>query len=141
MTRSCLGARILWRLRVERRLMSLRTKTCARCGRAFEWRKKWRGCWDEVRYCSQRCSRARCGDVDAALERSIVELLKARAQGATICPSEAARDVRADWRPLMERARMAARRLAAAGVVEVTQRGRPVDPSAARGAIRIRLKR
>ena len=79
--------------------------------------------------------------MDDALERSIVELLKARTQGATICPSEAARDVRADWRPLMERARMAARRLAAAGVVEVTQRGRPVDPSAARGAIRVRLKR
>ncbi|MEC7725797.1 MAG: DUF3253 domain-containing protein, partial [Planctomycetota bacterium] len=78
----------------------------------FEWRKKWRDCWDEVRYCSQRCSRARSSDVDNALERSVVELLKARTQGATICPSEAARAVRADWRPLMVRARMAARRRA-----------------------------
>ena len=41
----------------------------------------------------------------------------------------------------MERARMAARRLVAAGVVEITQRGAVVDASAARGPIRIRLRR
>jgi hypothetical protein len=30
-------------------------KTCATCGLPFTWRKKWARCWDEVRYCSQRC--------------------------------------------------------------------------------------
>jgi hypothetical protein len=45
------------------------------------------------------------------------------------------------WRVLMEPARMAARRLAAAGRVEITQRGRVVDPSTARGPIRVRLVR
>lgn len=42
------------------------------------------------------------------------------------------------WRELMEPARSAARRLVAAGEVEITQRGRVVDPSTAAGPIRIR---
>ncbi|MBD8791037.1 DUF2256 domain-containing protein [Pseudomonas syringae] len=32
-------------------------KDCATCGRPFAWRKKWARCWDEVRYCSERCKR------------------------------------------------------------------------------------
>ncbi|RMT83957.1 hypothetical protein ALP40_100585 [Pseudomonas viridiflava] len=27
------------------------------CGLPFAWRKKWARCWDEVRYCSERCRR------------------------------------------------------------------------------------
>jgi hypothetical protein len=118
-----------------------REKTCARCGRTFAWRKKWAGCWEQVRYCGERCRRSRPDGVDAALERKIVELLEQRAAGATICPSEAARAVAENWRPLMERARMAARRLVDAGAVEITQRGRVVDPSSARGPIRVRFRR
>jgi hypothetical protein len=30
-------------------------KICATCSRPFAYRKKWRSCWDEVRYCSDRC--------------------------------------------------------------------------------------
>jgi hypothetical protein len=30
-------------------------KTCATCGRPFDWRKKWAKVWDEVKYCSDRC--------------------------------------------------------------------------------------
>jgi hypothetical protein len=33
------------------------TKTCPICGRPFQWRKKWKAVWDEVRYCSERCRR------------------------------------------------------------------------------------
>jgi len=43
-----------------------------------------------------------------------------------------------DWRALMESARRAARRLVVAGRVEITQGGVVVDPSTARGPIRIR---
>nr|WP_228146597.1 DUF2256 domain-containing protein [Acinetobacter sp. ANC 3903] len=25
--------------------------------RPFTWRKKWQRCWEEVRYCSERCKR------------------------------------------------------------------------------------
>ncbi|MFP4312540.1 MAG: DUF3253 domain-containing protein [Nitriliruptoraceae bacterium] len=42
------------------------------------------------------------------------------------------------WRALMEPARRAARRLVARGEVELTQDGRVVDPSTARGPVRIR---
>ena len=81
-------------------------------------------------------------DADRALERRIVALLDERAAGASICPSEAARAVGAEeWRELMEPARRAARRLVDAGTVEITQGGRAVDPSTARGPIRIRRVR
>lgn len=34
---------------------NLPQKTCATCGRPFDWRKKWAKVWDEVKYCSDRC--------------------------------------------------------------------------------------
>ncbi|MGY1752795.1 DUF3253 domain-containing protein [Blastococcus sp. SYSU D01042] len=78
-------------------------------------------------------------DVDARLERAIDELLDHRRAGATICPSEAARQVDAGgWRDLMPAARAAAGRLAAEGLVEVTQGGEVVDVASARGPVRIR---
>jgi Protein of unknown function (DUF3253) len=77
--------------------------------------------------------------VDARLERAIDALLDDRRDGATICPSEAARAVDPDgWRELMPAARAAAGRLAAAGQVEVTQRGEVVDVATARGPVRVR---
>jgi hypothetical protein len=117
-------------------------KVCASCGRTITWRKKWASNWETVRYCSQRCRRAKVGDTDRRLEETITELLAARRAEATICPSEAARAVGGDdWRALMEPARAAARRLVAAGQVEITQGGAVVDPSTARGPIRIRKTR
>ncbi len=80
--------------------------------------------------------------MDRRLEEAIRSLLDSRAADASICPSEAARRVGGDdWRPLMERARRAARRLVAGGEVEICQRGRVVDPSTARGPIRVRRAR
>lgn len=78
-------------------------------------------------------------DVDRALAERITALLAARAAGASICPSEAARAVDPDgWRELVPAARAAAGRLAAAGEVEVTQGGSVVDVATARGPVRIR---
>lgn len=34
-------------------------KTCVVCERPFTWRRKWKSCWDEVKYCSERCRRHR----------------------------------------------------------------------------------
>lgn len=117
-------------------------RICASCGRAFAWRKAWARDWDQVRYCSTACRKRGVNATDAALEAAILELLAARAGGATICPSEAARAVGGDdWKPLMEPARRAARRLVAAGSLEITQGGRVVDPSTARGPIRLRRTR
>jgi hypothetical protein len=81
-------------------------------------------------------------DDDARLERAIDALLDRRADGASICPSEAARSVDSErWRELMPAARAAAGRLVAAGTAEVTQGGRVVDVETARGPVRVRRPR
>ncbi|SDG51899.1 DUF3253 domain-containing protein [Microbacterium pygmaeum] len=81
-------------------------------------------------------------ETDRRLEATILELLGRRAAASTICPSDAARAIGGDeWRDLMEPARRAARRLVAAEEVDITQGGEVVDPSTARGPIRIRRRR
>jgi hypothetical protein len=117
-------------------------KICKTCGRAFSWRKKWEKDWDVVKYCSDACRGNKPGVADAALEAAILELLAERGAGKTICPSEAAKWVggnaaRRDWEGLMEPARAAARRLVAQGKIVITQGGRVVDPSTAKGPIRL----
>ncbi|GAB7191338.1 hypothetical protein NUM3379_20450 [Kineococcus sp. NUM-3379] len=114
-------------------------KPCAVCGRTITWRRRWERDWDAVRYCSAACRRSGLGERDLELERVVLALLDARAREATICPSEAARAVGGEqWRELVEPARAAARRLVAGGEVEITQGGAVVDPSTARGPVRIR---
>jgi hypothetical protein len=117
------------------------SKPCASCGREMHWRARWAANWDDVKYCSDACRRRRVSTTDRELERSILSLLAQRDRSASICPSEAARAVGGDgWRDLMEPARRAARRLVVAGEVDILQRGAIVDPSTARGPIRIRRR-
>jgi hypothetical protein len=117
-------------------------RRCAGCGRTFRWRPSMAAVWDEVRWCSDACRRHGIRPVDRALETAIDELLDDRARDATICPSEAARRVDPDgWSRLMEPARRAARRMVAAGTLEIVQDGRVVDPSRAKGPIRLRRPR
>jgi hypothetical protein len=123
-------------------MAALPAKSCASCGRSFQWRKKWERNWDAVRFCSERCRRRKLTPSDRALEIAIVDLLAERRRGATICPSDAAKAVGGldenMWRPLMEPARAAARRLVARDKVVITQGGTAVNPSTAKGPIRIR---
>ncbi len=108
----------------------------------MQWRAKWAKNWDDVRFCSHACRQRGIRPVDARLSEVILELLDNRTATATICPSEAARAVGGDgWRELMEPARRAARRLVAEGEVEITQGGAVIDPSTAKGPIRIRRTR
>jgi hypothetical protein len=117
------------------------SKLCLVCGRTIEWRKKWERSWSEVKYCSDGCRRRKREAADDTLERSILSVLATRARGATVCPSEVARALEPDdWRPLMEPVREAARRLVAKGLLDVTQRGRVVDASTAKGPIRLRRR-
>jgi hypothetical protein len=37
----------------------LPSKPCAVCGRPMTWRKAWAKNWDDVKYCSERCRRAK----------------------------------------------------------------------------------
>lgn len=34
---------------------NLPTKVCLVCKLGFTWRKKWEKCWEEVKYCSDKC--------------------------------------------------------------------------------------
>ena len=114
-------------------------KVCERCGRTMQWRAKWARNWNEVKYCSDACRKQRLTAVDTALEDAILQLLNARARDASICPSEAARAVGGEsWQSLMEPARKAARRLVAQEKAQITRGGKVVDPSRAKGPIRIR---
>ncbi|MGA0273220.1 MAG: DUF2256 domain-containing protein [Flavobacteriia bacterium] len=36
----------------------LPNKRCKYCGKPFSWRKKWERDWENVLYCSKRCSGA-----------------------------------------------------------------------------------
>jgi hypothetical protein len=78
---------------------------------------------------------------DARIERTIRELLAQRDEGKTICPSDAARALADDFRPLMDPVRRVAREMVARGELEVTQKGRVVDIDTARGPIRLRSSR
>ena len=82
---------------------------------------------------------SRQSPTQADAEAAILALALARGAGRTLCPSEAARALAEDWRPLMPLVRQAAGALAAQGAIAVTQRGAPVDPLAARGPIRLGL--
>ncbi len=115
-------------------------KICQSCGRIIEWRKKWENCWDEIRYCSTRCRKSKPGVLDLQLEETILKLVGQRVHKATICPNEAARLLFPgdEWRNHMERTRRAARRLVATGQIDILQKGQIVDPSTAKGPIRLR---
>jgi len=62
-------------------------------------------------------------------------LARSRGPDKTFCPSEAARRLADDWRPLMDDVR----RVAVTLPLRATQRGCPVDPVAARGPIRLQI--
>jgi hypothetical protein len=42
---------------------SLPSKPCAACGRPMTWRKRWSRSWDEVKFCSEACRKARAPGV------------------------------------------------------------------------------
>jgi hypothetical protein len=115
------------------------SKICAQCGREMTWRKAWAKNWDTVKYCSDKCRRTKNSPTNDPLESAILSLLDMRPDDSSICPSEAARLVGGDdWRNLMEPARNAARRLHDRGTIQITQSGKAVDPSTAKGPIRLR---
>jgi hypothetical protein len=117
-------------------------RICTVCGRSISWRRKWARDWEAIKYCSDACRKRGLSARDRHIEQAILDLLEQRAADASICPSEAARQLAVgdDWRPLMEPVRMAARRLQRAGRIDITQKGRIVDPDRAKGPIRLRLR-
>ncbi|KZB79545.1 hypothetical protein AVL48_16705 [Amycolatopsis regifaucium] len=80
------------------------------------------------------------GPLPDRLRAAILALACARGEGSSTCPSDAARALADEWRPLLPQARELARELARAGEVRLTQSGRSLDPDGQwEGPIRIRL--
>ena len=77
---------------------------------------------------------------EARVEAALLALAEARGD-ASFCPSEAARRLSEDWRPLMGEVRRVAAGLARDGRLVALQRGEPVDAEAARGPIRLAAPR
>ncbi|AZQ66408.1 DUF3253 domain-containing protein [Silicimonas algicola] len=72
---------------------------------------------------------------DDRIAEALMTLALERGRQATFCPSEAARRLSDDWRPLMDHVR----RVAATLPLVATQGGAPVDPLAAKGPVRLAL--
>lgn len=79
---------------------------------------------------------------DAAVASAILTLTASRGADASICPSEAARQVagEARWQVLLPAVRRVAVALAKEGRIEITRKGRAVDPDAFKGVYRLRVK-
>ena len=75
------------------------------------------------------------------IEREIIEQVRARGEGKTICPSEVALALAPEsaHQDLMPHVREAAATLADRHEITVTQRGKPVDARTAKGPIRLGL--
>ena len=113
------------------------SKICEVCGREMTYRKSWAKNWDQVKYCSERCRRNKKSE---DFRPAILELLKLRGSGKTICPSEVLAGDDKQNPELMEKVRMSARKLVSEGLIDITQKGQVVDPSEFKGAIRLRLR-
>jgi hypothetical protein len=107
----------------------------------MSWRKSWAKNWDDVKYCSKSCRARGVSDFDVELETKILELLRMRPTSAAIASDSALLGVGAVGPETAESIRRAARRLVAAGEVEIIQGGRVVDPSTAKGTFFIRRAR
>jgi hypothetical protein len=76
---------------------------------------------------------------DEAIRAVLTDLAHERGRGASFCPSEAARRLGVDWRPLMDDIRRVAATMQAEGALRATQSGAPVDPGSVRGPMRLTL--
>jgi hypothetical protein len=75
--------------------------------------------------------------VSDSIRATILDLALQRGRDKSLCPSEVAKALSEDWRPLMPEVRAVA---AAMPEIMVTQGGVEVDPVTARGPIRLRLR-
>ncbi len=114
-------------------------KNCSSCGRSFTWRKSFAKNWEDVKYCSNACRNRKLSKIDKQIENSILELLEAETY-----PTPLSTDQIADFldfgneTDLLESRIRAARRLERKSFVIITQDGKRVDSSTAKGHFQIR---
>ena len=80
-----------------------------------------------------------------SIEAEILRQTAARGPEKSICPSEVARALAQDgppetWQRFLTAVRRAAIRLADAGRIDILRKGKPIDPAATRGVIRLRIR-
>jgi hypothetical protein len=112
-------------------------KICCSCGRTIEYRKKWERNWPEIKYCSDEC---RNNKNKYDYRNAILALLDERGPLKTICPSEVLSPELKQDHTMMEHVRRSARLLAAENKIEITQKGKAVDPTTFKGPIRLKIK-
>lgn len=78
---------------------------------------------------------------DSDIAATILRLAGERGPDASICPSEAARSLAEEWRPLLGPVRRVAARLAQDGRIDILRKGRPIAPADMKGVIRLRILR
>ena len=115
-------------------------KICTVCGRSFLWRLRWRDNWPEVRFCSEPCARRRLSRLDFRVEEAVLILLNEKHCDETISPHDVSNFLgQVAWQSVEESTRMAARRLAQAGELEILKESQVIDPDEAEGAVELRL--
>lgn len=114
------------------------SKTCHSCGRTFAYRKSLKNNWEEVKYCSKACRKRKVSEIDKRIEEKILEMLEDQLHHSSISTSEIAKtiDTKSD-RSLFEPIKRAARRLESNNFVIITQDGKRVDSSKAKGHLQI----
>ena len=118
---------------------NLPQRSCSSCGRSFTWRKSFAKNWEDVKYCSSACRNRKLSKIDQQIENSILELLEAETYSNPLSTDQIADflDFGND-KNLLESIKRAARRLEMKSFVIITQDGKRVDSSTAKGHLQIR---
>ena len=118
---------------------NLPQKSCSSCGRKFTWRKSFAKNWEDVKYCSKACRKRKLSKIDQQIESTILKLLVSQSHPTPVTTGQIADllDFGND-KYLLESIKRAARRLEAKSFVIITQDGKRVDSSKAKGNLQIR---
>lgn len=77
---------------------------------------------------------------DDEIRDELLRQVEARGASKSICPSEVARALAPEWQGLMSRIRSVAIVLSREQCIEILRKGKPVEPDAVKGVIRLRVK-
>lgn len=77
---------------------------------------------------------------DEQIRDELLRQVEARGAGKSICPSEVARALAPEWHGLMNRIRAVAAGLSREQRIDILRKGKPVEPEAMKGVIRLRLR-
>ncbi len=118
---------------------NLPQRSCSSCGRSFTWRKSFAKNWEDVKYCSKACRKRKLSKIDQQIENIILKLLESQPHPTPLTTGQIADllDFGND-KNLLESIKRAVRRLEAKSFVIITQDGKRVDSSTAKGHLQIR---